>query len=263
PGTLQELISQTMVHWAQESFIQSPALVRAMFSLLHGQYDALGELGRALPKAYAISATSVPDTTALLECLGQIRSLLIVQMGPEEENLMIQSIGCVGTGPWDPETPLSTLGVLPDTLRGDPCTPSLSPAVPLTPVSPCVPQACRAPRPWTWRPRPSSTTTSWRWPSRSRTWRRWGQRGPRVTLIPPVSPRVPPCPPDVPCAQVVTYLASCGLQSCPMLLAKGYPDIGWNPCGGEKYLDFLRFAVFVNGESVEENANVVVRLLIR
>ncbi|XP_027529118.1 ryanodine receptor 1-like, partial [Neopelma chrysocephalum] len=91
--TLQELISQTMVHWAQESFIQSPALVRAMFSLLHRQYDALGELGRALPKAYAISATSVPDTTALLECLGQIRSLLIVQMGPEEENLMIQSIG--------------------------------------------------------------------------------------------------------------------------------------------------------------------------
>lgn len=33
-----------------------------------------------------------------------------------------------------------------------------------------------------------------------------------------------------------------------MLLAKGYPDIGWNPCGGERYLDFLRFAVFVNGE---------------
>lgn len=87
--------------------------------------------------------------------------------------------------------------------------------------------------------------------------------------------------------QVVTYLAGCGLQTCPMLLSKGYPDIGWNPCGGEKYLDFLRFAVFVNGqrapacfnhlhfdwcsftlayfagESVEENANVVVRLLIR
>lgn len=49
--------------------------------------------------------------------------------------------------------------------------------------------------------------------------------------------------------QVVSYLAGCGLQSCPMLLAKGYPDIGWNPCGGEHYLDFLRFAVFVNGEA--------------
>jgi len=33
-----------------------------------------------------------------------------------------------------------------------------------------------------------------------------------------------------------------------MLLSKGYPDIGWNPCGGERYLDFLRFAVFVNGQ---------------
>lgn len=51
--------------------------------------------------------------------------------------------------------------------------------------------------------------------------------------------------------QVVKYLAGCGLQSCPMLLAKGYPDIGWNPCGGEKYLDFLRFAVFVNGVNLK------------
>lgn len=94
-----------------------------------------------------------------------------------------------------------------------------------------------------------------------------------------------------------------------MLVRKGYPDIGWNPVEGERYLDFLRFAVFCNGEnwnivtvnysanqiwqsyfqlaekcncglgiqyavmnvstllcsgeSVEENANVVVRLLIR
>lgn len=32
-----------------------------------------------------------------------------------------------------------------------------------------------------------------------------------------------------------------------MLVAKGYPDIGWNPIEGERYLSFLRFAVFVNG----------------
>lgn len=32
-----------------------------------------------------------------------------------------------------------------------------------------------------------------------------------------------------------------------MLIAKGYPDIGWNPIEGERYLSFLRFAVFVNG----------------
>lgn len=87
-----------MIHWAQESFIQNPELVRLMFSLLHRQYDGLGELIRALPKAYAINAVSVQDTMDLLECLGQIRSLLIVQMGPEEERLMIQSIGSVRVG---------------------------------------------------------------------------------------------------------------------------------------------------------------------
>lgn len=97
-GTLQELISHTMIHWAQESFIQNPELVRLMFSLLHRQYDGIGELIRALPKAYAINAVSVQDTMDLLECLGQIRSLLIVQMGPEEERLMIQSIGSVSEG---------------------------------------------------------------------------------------------------------------------------------------------------------------------
>lgn len=52
------------------------------------------------------------------------------------------------------------------------------------------------------------------------------------------------------CVQVVTYLAGCGLQSCAMLLAKGYPDLGWNPIEGERYLSFLRFAVFCNGRAV-------------
>lgn len=51
-----------------------------------------------------------------------------------------------------------------------------------------------------------------------------------------------------PTLQVVQYLAGCGLQSCVMLVRKGYPDIGWNPVEGERYLDFLRFAVFCNGE---------------
>lgn len=49
--------------------------------------------------------------------------------------------------------------------------------------------------------------------------------------------------------QVVQYLAGCGLQSCVMLVRKGYPDIGWNPVEGERYLDFLRFAVFCNGDN--------------
>uniref|UniRef100_A0A5K3EZT7 EF-hand domain-containing protein n=2 Tax=Mesocestoides corti TaxID=53468 RepID=A0A5K3EZT7_MESCO len=63
--------------------------------------------------------------------------------------------------------------------------------------------------------------------------------------------------------KVAVYLSRCGVQSNAELLAKGYPDIGWDPVEGERFLDFFRFTVWVNGESVEENANLVVRLLIR
>ena len=63
--------------------------------------------------------------------------------------------------------------------------------------------------------------------------------------------------------KIAIYLSRCGLQSNSELLEKGYPDLGWDPVEGERYLDFLRFCVWVNGESVEENANLVIRLLIR
>lgn len=63
--------------------------------------------------------------------------------------------------------------------------------------------------------------------------------------------------------KIAIYLSRCGLQSNQELIDKGYPDVGWDPVEGERYLDFLRFCVWVNGESVEENSNLVIRLLIR
>ena len=67
---------------------------------------------------------------------------------------------------------------------------------------------------------------------------------PPPTLISsPLLPSVRPSP-----LQVVQYLAGCGLQSCPMLVSKGYLDLGWNPVEGERYLDMLRFSVFCNGK---------------
>uniref|UniRef100_A0AAQ5XBZ1 Ryanodine receptor 2b (cardiac) n=1 Tax=Amphiprion ocellaris TaxID=80972 RepID=A0AAQ5XBZ1_AMPOC len=92
--SLRKLISETMVHWAQESEMEDPELVRASFSLLHRQYQGLGgQMGEALSKAYTISQSSVEDTMALLSSLGQIRSLLSVRMGKEEERLMIRRLG--------------------------------------------------------------------------------------------------------------------------------------------------------------------------
>jgi ryanodine receptor 2 len=63
--------------------------------------------------------------------------------------------------------------------------------------------------------------------------------------------------------KIAIYLSRCGLQMNGELYAKGYPDIGWDPVEGERFLDFLKFCVWVNGDSVEENSNLIVRLLIR
>lgn len=50
--------------------------------------------------------------------------------------------------------------------------------------------------------------------------------------------------------KIAMYLSRCGLQSNGELLEKGYPDIGWDPVEGERFLDFLRFCVWVNGETL-------------
>ncbi|XP_042084247.1 ryanodine receptor 1 isoform X4 [Haplochromis burtoni] len=269
PSTLQELISHTMIHWAQESFIQNPELVRMMFSLLHRQYDGLGELMRALPKAYTINAVSIQDTMDLLECLGQIRSLLIVQMGPEEERLIIQSIGNIMSNKVFYQHPnlMRALGmhetvmeVMVNVLGGGDSKEIRFPRV----VTNCCRFLCYFCRISRQNQRSMFDHLSYLLQNSGIG---LGMRGST-----PLDVAAASCIDNNELAlalqeqdleMVVKYLAGCGLQSCPMLLAKGYPDIGWNPCGGEKYLDFLRFAVFVNGESVEENANVVVRLLIR
>lgn len=86
-----------MVCWAQESEIEDRELVRAIFSLLHHQYQGLnGQMEGPLSKAYTISQSSVQDAMALLSSLGQIRSLLSVRMGKEEEKLMIRRLGYAG-----------------------------------------------------------------------------------------------------------------------------------------------------------------------
>jgi len=48
--------------------------------------------------------------------------------------------------------------------------------------------------------------------------------------------------------KIAIYLSRCGLQSNSELIEKGYPDLGWDPVEGERYLDFLRFCVWVNGK---------------
>ncbi|XP_047193491.1 ryanodine receptor 3 isoform X1 [Scophthalmus maximus] len=272
PSNLKELISQTMVSWAQECHIQDPELVRKMFSLLRRQYDSIGELLRAMRKAYTISAASVQDTINLLASLGQIRSLLSVRMGKEEEKLMIDGLGDIMNNKVFYQHPnlMRILGmhetvmeVMVNVLGGDKSQEIAFPKM----VASCCRFLCYFCRISRQNQKAMFDHLSYLLENSS-----VGLASPAMRGSTPLDVAASSVmdnnglalaleEPDL--DKVVTYLAGCGLQSCPMLLAKGYPDIGWNPIEGERYLSFLRFAVFVNGESVEENSSVVVKLLIR
>uniref|UniRef100_A0A8C1VBL3 Ryanodine receptor 3 n=1 Tax=Cyprinus carpio TaxID=7962 RepID=A0A8C1VBL3_CYPCA len=272
PTNLKELISQTMVTWAQECKIQDPALVRSMFSLLRRQYDGIGELLRALRKSYTISAKSVGDAINLLASLGQIRSLLSVRMGEEEGQLMIDGLGDIMNNKVFYQHPnlMRVLGmhetvmeVMVNVLGGGKDKEIAFPKM----VASCCRFLCYFCRISRQNQKAMFDHLSYLLENSS-----VGLACPAMRGSTPLDVAASSVmdnnslalaleEPDL--EKVVTYLAGCGLQNCPMLIARGYPDIGWNPIEGERYLSFLRFAVFVNGESVEENANVVVKLLIR
>uniref|UniRef100_A0A8C8D3B2 Ryanodine receptor 3 n=1 Tax=Oncorhynchus tshawytscha TaxID=74940 RepID=A0A8C8D3B2_ONCTS len=268
PANLKELISQTMVSWAQECHVQDPELVRVMFSLLRRQYDSIGELLRAMRKSYTISAASIQDTINLLASLGQIRSLLSVRMGKEEEKLMIDGLGDIMNNKIFYQHPnlMRVLGmhetvmeVMVNVLGGGKSQEIAFPKM----VASCCRFLCYFCRISRQNQKAMFDHLSYLLENSSVGLGRGStpldvaassvmdNNGLALALEEP----------DL--DKVVTYLAGCGLQSCPMLLDKGYPDISWNPIEGERYLSFLRFAVFVNGESVEENSSVVVKLLIR
>ncbi|KAM8876872.1 ryanodine receptor 2 isoform 3-T3 [Synchiropus picturatus] len=272
PSTLQQLISDTMVRWAQESVIEDPDLVRAMFVLLHRQYDGIGGQVRALPKTYTINSVSIEDTINLLAALGQIRSLLSVRMGREEEKLMIRGLGDIMNNKVFYQHPnlMRALGmhetvmeVMVNVLSGGDSKEITFPKM----VANCCRFLCYFCRISRQNQKAMFDHLSYLLENSS-----VGLASPSMRGSTPLDVAAASVmdnnelalalrEPDL--EKVVKYLAGCGLQSCVMLVRKGYPDIGWNPVEGERYLDFLRFAVFCNGESVEENANVVVRLLIR
>ncbi|KAM7408499.1 hypothetical protein PAMA_002295 [Pampus argenteus] len=271
--SLKKLISETMMRWAQETEMEDPELVRAIFSLLHRQYQGLGgQMAAPLCRAYTISQASVEDTMALLSSLGQIRSLLSVRMGKEEERLMIRRLGDIMNNKVFYQHPnlMRALGIHETVMEvmvnvlGEKESKEISfPKM----VASCCRFLCYFCRISRHNQGALFDHLSYLLENSS-----VGLASPSMRGATPLDVAAASVmdnnelalalrEPDL--EKVVQYLAGCGLQSCPLLVAKGYPDIGWNPVEGERYLDFLRFAVFCNGESVEENAYVVLRLLIR
>ncbi|CAH1792824.1 unnamed protein product, partial [Owenia fusiformis] len=302
PDSIQKLIAATVVRWAKTDFIASQALVREMFSLLHRQYDGLGEVCRALEKTYVISSASTEDINNLLRALGITRALLNVQVGGEEEELLKTSLWELMDNKVFFQHPdlMRALGMhktvqklMVNTLnrssqqknQSAPHEDSISQrrnsstGIAVVPpedtaisdsadmVVMCSRFLCYFCRTGSHNQRAMFEHLSYLLDNSSMLLSRPSLRG--------------SCPLDVAYSslmdnnelalalreshleKVAIYLARCGIQSNAELVAKGYPDIGWDPVEGERFLDFFRFCVWVNGESVEENASLVVRLLIR
>jgi ryanodine receptor 2 len=286
----RKVLIKTIVQWAEESQIETPKLVREMFSLLVRQYDTVGQLIRALEKTYVINSKTKNDIAEMWVGLSQIRALLPVQMSQEEEELMRKRLWRLVNN--------HTFFQHPDLIR----------ILRVHENVMAVMMNTLARRTQAQSDAPTSTTEDGAPPPKEKDtshqmvvaccrflcyFCRTGRQNQKAMfdhfdfllensniLLSRPSLRGS-TPLDVAYSslmentelalalrehyleKIAIYLSRCGLQSNSELVEKGYPDLGWDPVEGERYLDFLRYCVWVSGESVEENANLVIRLLIR
>ncbi|XP_031434602.1 ryanodine receptor 2 isoform X2 [Clupea harengus] len=273
PVSLRQMISDAMLRWAQEAPMGDPVLVRAVFELLRRQYEGLSaQMAAPLLKAYCITPGSVEDTLSLQSALGRIRSLLRIRMGRQEEALMIQGLGDIMNNKVFYQHPnlMRALGmhetvmeVMVNVLGEGESKEIMFPKM----VAHCCRFLCYFCRISRHNQKAMFDHLSYLLDNSNVGLASPSMRGSTPLDVAAASVmdnnELALALTEAALEKVVHYLAGCGLRSCPSLLARGYPDIGWNPVEGERYLDFLRFAVFCNGESVEENAYVVLRLLIR
>ena len=296
------LIRDTILCWTTKSFITDSSLIREMFHLIYRQYNALGELSECLNKAYVIAEMSIKDVSGLLQSLSTVRSLLCVQMGPCEEDIMKcylneimdnkvffqhpdlmralcvhetvmqvminwlnrkqhqQDVGTelVGGGAENvggSGTMLNAGGqsLAPNTNMGSSPSEDAPKEENTELVVVCckfLSYFCRTSR---HNQRAMFEHLSYLLDNSAMLLARPSLRG--------------SCPLDVACSslmdnndlslalreshleKIAAYLSRCGLQTNSELFAKGYPDIGWDPVEGERFLDFLKFCVWVNGKT--------------
>lgn len=285
----RKVLIKTIIGWAQDSQIENPILVREMFSLLVRQYDSVGELIRALEKTYVINSKTKEDIAVMWVGLSQIRALLPVQMSQEEEELMRTRLWkLVNNHTFFQHPDLirilrvheNVMAVMMNTLGRRAQTQSDAPVQTEGGEAPvkekdtshemvvaCCRFLCYFCRTSRQNQKAMFDHFDFLLENSNILLSRPSLRGST-----PLDVAYSSLMENTELAlalrehyleRIAVYLSRCGLQSNSELVEKGYPDLGWDPVEGERYLDFLRFCVWVNGESVEENANLVIRLLIR
>nr|XP_043066287.1 ryanodine receptor isoform X4 [Drosophila bipectinata] len=286
----RKVLIKTIVSWAEESQIENPKLVREMFSLLLRQYDTVGELVRALEKTYVINNRARDDVAEMWVGLSQIRALLPVQMSQEEEELMRKRLWKLVNNATFFQHPdlirilrvhenvmavmMNTLGRRAQAQSDAPTQTEVAEGAPSKEkdtshemVVACCRFLCYFCRTGRQNQKAMFDHFDFLLDNANILLARPSLRGST-----PLDVAYSSLMENTELAlalrehyleKIAVYLSRCGLQSNSELVEKGYPDLGWDPVEGERYLDFLRYCVWVNGESVEENANLVIRLLIR
>ena len=293
----RKVLVETIIGWGCESEIEDPELVRQMFKLLLRQYDTVGELMKAAENTYVIDGKTKQDAIDMWVALSRIRSLLPVQMSKEEEELvrdylwtlvnnhvffqhpdlirilkihenvidiMMTSIaraeqdaddgGDEGGGEGGEEGAVVAAGENPS-------------ASSYEMVVACCRFLCYFCRTSRQNQKAMFDHLIFILEHSNILLSRPSLRG-STPLDVAYSSLMDNTELSLALREhylekIAVYLSRCGLTGNTDLSAKGYPDLGWDPVEGERFLDFLRFCVWVNGESVEENANLVIRLLIR
>ncbi|OQV16827.1 Ryanodine receptor [Hypsibius exemplaris] len=276
---LTKVIKQSVIKWAAEANIESQELIKEMFSLLHRQYDGVGEMLTAMQKAYVISTANITDVTNMFASLVRIRNLLSVQMGPDEEEVLRYSlwelqnnkvffqhpdmIGMLAIHQNVMTVMMNTIGKSSNEGSQEGTQKDTTAEM----VVSCCKFLCYFCRTSRANQKAMFENLEYLLDKSSMLLYRPSLRGSAPLDVAYFSlmdnSELALSLRESHLEKIAVYLSRCGLQSNSELTAKGYPDIGWDPVEGERYLDFLRYCAWVNGESVEENANLVVRLLIR
>jgi len=298
-----QLLTDTVIRWAKKSFITDEKLIREMFSLVYRQFNALGEIAESIGKTYVISENGIENIVSLLRNLSTVRGLLCVQMAPNEEEIMKSCLNeimdnkvffqhpdlmrtlCVHETVMQvminwlnrrQQTQLAAEMLAEQQQQADfKAQQSTSGAVAEEPVkeenTELVVVCCKFLSYFSRTSRQNQASMfqhlGYILDNSAMLLARPSLRG-SVPLDVAVSSLMDNndlslALREVHLEKISVYLSRCGLQMNSELFAKGYPDIGWDPVEGERFLDFLKFCVWVNGDSVEENANLIVRLLIR
>ncbi|UJR36545.1 hypothetical protein I4U23_029265 [Adineta vaga] len=301
PGkTLCEVIKSTVIKWGRGTHIADPNLIREMFKLIYNQYDGIGEVSRCIERAYIINEKSVPDIKLLLRKLSIVRALLTVQMDSDEEEMMIACLNdimdnrvfyqhpdlmrtlCVHEAVMaimvnrlnkskQEQTSMSSMndmdGLTQTNEAGEnqEIHPVKEDKVEL--VTTCckfLSYFCRTSR---HNQRAMFEHLSYLLENSSMLLSRPSLRGSAPLDVASASVmdnnELALALRESHLEKIASYLSRCGTTRNEELFLQGYHDIGWDPVDGERFLDFLKFCVWVNGDTVEENADLVVRLLIR